>query len=90
MYDRAYGRLRPFLIPRVLRMIMDFVVLGMFSVDLRSFWGSLGLLFARLGVLLGARGGCQGALRGFLGPLVGLFGAILSSQTDLASFWGAL
>jgi len=71
-------------------MIMAFAVLGVFSVVLRSFWGSLGLPFARLGVLLGARGGCQGALGGFLGPLLGLFGAILSSQTDLASFWGAL
>ena len=89
-YDRAYGRLRPFIILRVLRMIMAFAVWGVFSVVLRAFWGSLGFLFASLGGLLGALGGCQGALGGLLGPLLGLFGAILSSQTDPASFWGAL
>ena len=42
MYDRAYWRLRLFIILCVLRMIMDFVVLGAFSVVLRAFGGSLG------------------------------------------------
>ena len=42
MYDRAYWRLRLFIILCVLRMIMDFAVLGAFSVVLRAFGGSLG------------------------------------------------
>ena len=51
-YDRASGRFRPFIILRVLRMIMALAVLGAFSVALRAFGGSLGFLFAPLGGLL--------------------------------------
>ena len=39
-YDRAYWRLRLFIILRVLRMIMAFAALGAFSMVLRAFWAS--------------------------------------------------
>ena len=48
-YDRAYGRLTPFLIPGALRMIMAFAVLGAFPVVLRTVGDALGLVFAPLG-----------------------------------------
>ena len=89
-YDRAYGRLRPFLIPRVLRMIMASAVLGAFSVVLRTVGDALGLPFLPLGGLPGALGGFQGVLGGLLGALVALFGATLSSQPDPPTFFGAL
>ena len=60
-YDRAYGRLRTFIILCFLRMIMAFAVLGVFSVVLRVVWGPFGLLFLPLGGLPGALGGVQGA-----------------------------
>ena len=90
MYDRASGRFRPFIILCVLRMIMAFALLGVFSVVLRVVWGPFGLLFLPLGGLPGALGGFQGALGGSLGALVGLFGATLSSQPDPPTFFGAL
>ena len=43
-YDRASGRFRPFIIFCVLRMIMAFAVLGVFSVVLRTVWGPFGHL----------------------------------------------
>ena len=89
-YDRAYGRLRLFIILRVLRMIMAFAVLGVFSVVLRAFGGCLGPLLPPLGGLPGALGSFQGALGALLGALLGLCGAILTSQPDPPSFFGAL
>ena len=89
-YDRAYWRLRLFIILRVLRMIMAFAVLGVFSVILRAVWGLLGLLFPPLGGLPGALGGFQGAPGGLLRALLGLFGAIWTSQAVTPSFFGAL
>ena len=89
MYDRASGRFRPFIILRVLRMIMAFAVLGVFSVVLRAFGGSLGPLLSLLGSLPGTLGGFQGALGALLGALLGLFGAILTSQPVTPSFVGA-
>ena len=90
MYDRAYGRLRPFIILRVLRMIMAFAVLGVFSVVLKTVWGPFELLFPPLGGLPGALGGFQGAPGGFLRALPGLLGAIWTSQAVTPSFFGAL
>ena len=87
--DRAYGRLRLFIILRVLRMIMAFAVLGVFSVVLRAFGGCLGPLLPPLGGLPGALGSCQGALGALLGALLGLCGAILTSQPVTPSFVGA-
>ena len=89
MYDRAYWRLRLFIILCVLRMIMDFAALGAFSVVLRAFGGSLGPLLSLLGSLPGTLGGFQGALGALLGALLGLFGAILTSQPVTPSFVGA-
>ena len=89
-YDRAYGRLRLFIILRVLRMIMAFAVLGVFSVVLRAVWGSFAFLFPPLGGLPGALGGFQGAPGGLLRALLGLFGAIWTSQALTPSFFGAL
>ena len=71
-YDRAYGRLTPFLIPGALRMIMAFAVLGAFPVVLRTVGDALGLVFAPLGGLLGALGGFQGSLGDLLGASRGL------------------
>ena len=90
MYDRAYWRLRLFIILRVLRMIMAFAVLGAFSVVWRAFGGSLGPLFSLLGSLPGTLGGFQGALGALLGAPLGLFGVILTSQAVTPSFFGAL
>ena len=56
-YDRAYGRLRPFIILLVLRVILAFAGLEAFSVVLRASGGYLGLLFLPLGGLSGALGG---------------------------------
>ena len=89
-YDRAYGRLRPFIILRVLLLMMASAALGTFSVVLSAFGCSLGHFFSPLGGLPCALGGFRGALGGFLGALLGLFGVILSSQTDPPSFFGAL
>ena len=66
-YDGAYGRLRLFLIPRVLGMLMAVALLGAFSVVLRTVGDALGFVFAPLEGLLGALGGFHGALGGFLG-----------------------
>ena len=88
-YDRAYGRFIPFIILRVLRMIMAFAVLGVFSVVLRAVWSPFGPLFPTLGGLPGALGGFQSALGGLLRALPGLFGAIWTSQADTPSFFGA-
>ena len=90
MYDRAYGRSRPFIILCVLRMIMAFAVLGVLSVVLRAVWGPFGLLFPPLGGLPGALGGFQGAPGGFSRALLGLLGAIWTSQAVTPSFFGAL
>ena len=90
MYDRAYGRFRRFMFLRVLRMIMAFAVLGVFSVVMRAVWGPLGPLFPPLGGLPGALGGFQGAPGGLLRALLGLFGAIWTSQAVTPSFFGAL
>ena len=89
-YDRAYGRLRPFIILRVLRKIMAFAVLGVLSVVLRAVWGPFGPLFPPLGGLPGALGGFQSAPGGLLRALLGLFGAIWTSQADTLSLYGAL
>ena len=89
-YDRASGRFRPFIILRVLRMIMAFAVLGVLSVVLRAVWGPFGFLFPPLGGLPGALGGFQGAPGGLLRALLGLFGAIWTSQAVTPSFFGAL
>ena len=89
-YDGASGRLRRFMILRVLRMIMASAVLGAFSVVLRAVGGPLGPLFPPLGGLLGALGGFQGPLGGLLRALLGLFGAIWTSQAVTPSFFGAL
>ena len=51
-YDRACQRLKPFISLFVLRMIMASAVLGTFSVVLRAFGRSLGLLFVLLGAFL--------------------------------------
>ena len=45
-YDRGYGRLRPFIILFVLRMIMASAVLGAFSVVWRAVGGTLGFSFS--------------------------------------------
>ena len=89
-YDRASRRFRSFIIFSVLRMIMAFAVIGVFSVVLRAVWGPLGLLFPSLGGLRGALGGCQSALGGLLRVILGLFGAIWTSQAVTPSFFGAL
>ena len=89
MYDRAYGRLRPFIILCVLLMIMAFAVLAVFSVVLRAVWGPVGFLFLALGGR-GALGGFQGAPGGLLRAPLGLFGAIWTSQAVTPSFFGAL
>ena len=89
-YDRAYLRLRLFIILRVLRMSMAFAVLGVFPVVLRAFGGCLGPLLPPLGGLPGALGSFQGALGALLGALLELCGAILTSQPDPPSFFGAL
>ena len=48
--------------------MVAFAVHRTFSVVLRAFWGSLGVIFLLHRGLLGALGGFQGALGGFLGP----------------------
>ena len=65
-YDRAYGRLRPFIILSVLRMILAFVVPGAFSVVLNAVGAALGHMFPPLRGLPGALKCFQGALGGFL------------------------
>ena len=82
MYDRAYWRLRLFIILCVLRMIMAFAVLGAFSVVLMAFGGYLGPLLSLLGSLPRTLGGFQGALGALLGALLGLFGVILTFKQE--------
>ena len=56
-YDRAYGRLRPFIILHVLHVILAFAGLEAFSVVFKAFGGYLGRICLPLGGLSGALGG---------------------------------